>query len=104
MDQIIAYFLKNLNRHHINYSTIEKETLALILSVQHFEIYLSTGYFPVQVFTDHNPLKYLHRFRNKNQRLTRWSLFLQEYNLEIEHIKGRDNIVSDYLSRHCGST
>ena len=99
LDHPIAYFSRKLNKHQVNYSTIEKETLALVLAVQHFEIYLSVGVYPVIVFTDHNPLKYLNQFRNKNQRLTRWSLFLQEYNLEIFHIPGKDNILADSLSR-----
>lgn len=99
LDHPIAYFSKKLNKHQRNYSTIEKETLALVLAVNHFEIYISAGVFPVQVFSDHNPLKYLHRFKNKNQRLTRWSLFLQEYDLEIFHIAGKDNVLADCLSR-----
>ena len=32
--------------------------------------------------------------KNKNQMLLRWSLLLQEYNLDIRHIKGKDNIIS----------
>ncbi|KAG0717803.1 hypothetical protein GWK47_053699 [Chionoecetes opilio] len=32
-----------------------------------------------------------------NQRLLRWSLFLQPYNLTIIHIKGTDNIIADAL-------
>ena len=28
-----------------------------------------------------------------------WSLVLQEYNMEIEHIKGKENIMADALSR-----
>ena len=99
LDHPIAYFSKKLNKHQCNYSTIEKETLALVLAIQHFEIYISAGMFPVQVFTDHNPLKYLHRFKNRNQRLTRWSLFLQEYDLNISHIAGKANILADGLSR-----
>jgi hypothetical protein len=99
IDHPVAYYSKKLNKHQRNYSTIEKETLALVLAVQHFEIYISAGVFPVQVFSDHNPLKYLHRFKNKNQRLTRWSLFLQEYSLQIFHIAGKANILADGLSR-----
>ena len=51
------------------------------------------------VFSDHNPLIFIHKMKNKNQRLLRWSLLLQEYNLDIRHIKGKDNIISDALSR-----
>ena len=40
--------------------------------------------------------------KNKNQRLVRWSLALQEYNLEIQHIPGSENVVADALSRGIG--
>ena len=82
-----------------SYSTIEKETLSLILALQHFEVYLSTPVIPLTVYTDHNPLVFLNKFKNKNQRLVRWGLFLQEYNLDIKHIKGKDNLIEDELSR-----
>ena len=92
------YFSKKLNKHQKNYSTIEKETLSLMLAISHFEVYV-TGPFPVTVFTDHNPLTYLNKFKNKSQRLMRWSLLLQGYNLEFEHIPGKQNIIADGLSR-----
>ena len=47
---------------------------------------------------DHNPLSFLHNLKNKNKRLLRWSLLLQEFNLDIRHIKGKDNIIPDVLS------
>ena len=46
-----------------------------------------------------NQLTFLERFRNKNQRLFRWSLVLQPYGLKVTHIKGKDNIIVDALSR-----
>ena len=73
--------------------------LGLVLAVQQFEIYVCVGCRPVIVYTDHNPLVFLNRMRNKNRRLLNWSLLLQEYDLEIRHIKGKDNIVADCLSR-----
>ena len=54
---------------------------------------------PILVFTDHNPLTFIHKMRNKNERLTRWSLMLQEYDVIIRHIKGKDNVIADALSR-----
>ena len=54
---------------------------------------------PILVYTDLNPLVFLCKMSNKNQRLTRWSLLLQEYDLIIYHIKGKDNVIADALSR-----
>ena len=94
-----AYFSKKLLTYQRRYSTIEKEALGLILALSHFEVYISASTNPLVVYMDHNPLRFLHKFNNKNQRLTRWSLLLQEYNLDIRHIKGKDNVVPDVLSR-----
>ena len=82
----VSYFSKKLNIHQRRYSTIEKECLGLVSAVQHFDVYLSNSS-EVTVFTDHNPLTFLKRSRNKNQRLFRWSLFLQPYGLTVVHTK-----------------
>lgn len=95
----ICYFSKKLNSAQRNYSVVEKELLALILSLQYFGVYVQSAPGPIIVFTDHHPIKFLNKFRNKNQRLTRWSLLLQEYSLEIHHIQGIKNVLADCLSR-----
>ena len=99
IDHPVCYFSKRFNKHQKNYSTIEKECIALILAIQQFEVYLTSSTSPVVVFSDHNPLSFPHKLKNKNQRLLRWSLLLQEFNLDIRHIKGKDNIIPDTLSR-----
>ncbi|XP_058490332.1 putative nuclease HARBI1 [Solea solea] len=40
---------------------------------------------------------------NHNQRLMRWALLAQGYNLEIKQKKGTDNVVADALSRATGN-
>lgn len=55
--------------------------------------------FPVIVYTDHNPLVFLNKMYNHNQRLLRWALMVQPYNLEICHKRGSENVVVDALSR-----
>ena len=97
----ISYFCRKFDKHQRNYSTSEKETLALILALQHFDFYLSAAIFPIQVYTDHNPLVFLSRMKSKNQCLLRWSLAVQAYDLKITHIHGKDNVVADALSRGC---
>ena len=97
-DHPVSYFSKKLTKSPRNYSTIEKECLSIILALQHFEVYLSSWYSPILVYSDHNPLVFLHKLKTKNQRLLRWSLMLQRYDL-ITHVKGKDNLVADCLSR-----
>ena len=99
VDHPVCYFSRKFNNCQRNYSTIEKECLSLILALQHFEVYVTASNLPIVVFTDHNPLTFLHKLKGKNQRLLRWSLMLQEFNLDIKHIKGKDNLIADCLSR-----
>ena len=99
VDHPISYFSKKLDKHQRNYSTVEKECLALLLALQHYDVYLNPTLHPVLVLTDHNPLTFINKMKNKNQRLVRWSLILQGYNLDIKHIKGKDNVIADALSR-----
>lgn len=84
----IAYHSSKFNSHQLNYSTIEKELLAIIQAIQKFECYLQPGSQPLHIYTDHNPLTFLQRNKFANQRLLRWSLLLQPYNITLHHIKG----------------
>jgi hypothetical protein len=69
VDHPICYFSRKFNKHQRNYSTIEttsfpgllKEYLALVLALQHFEVYVSSTSVPLEVFSDHNPLVFLQR-------------------------------------------
>ena len=99
VDHPVCNLLKKFKKHQRNYSTIEKECLFLVLALQHFEVYLASSFAPMVIFSDHNPLTSIHKMTNKNQCLLRWSLMLQELNLDIRHIKGKDNIIPDTLSR-----
>jgi hypothetical protein len=99
LDHPVSYFSKKFDSHQLNYSTIEKETLAMILALKHFQIYLKSTTQQVVVFTDHNPLTFIHRMKGSNQRVLRWSLLLQEYPITIRHISGKSNVIPDALSR-----
>ena len=94
----IAYYSKKFSRPQQAYATIEKELLAIVDSLKHFAYYVQNG-LPIEVYTDHNPLVFLRKMKNDNQRLLRWSLALSEYPLVIKHIPGKENVVADCLSR-----
>ena len=96
-DHPIAYFSRKLLPREKAYSTVEKECLAIVLAVRHFQPYLLGKPFMVQ--TDHRALQWLNTFRESNSRLTRWSLALQPYTFTIQHRKGQSNANADTLSR-----
>jgi hypothetical protein len=92
-----CYYSKKLNQHQSKYSVIERECFGLLLAVRAFSVYFNGN--PIKVLTDHNPLKYLKQMSNHNRKLLRWSLELQQFNLIIEHLPGKQNILPDILSR-----
>ena len=93
----ISYASKKLTEMERRYSVIERECLAVIWAVKKFNTYLYGREFILQ--TDHQPLVYLNRARYDNDRIMRWALFLQNYQLKIESIKGKENNGADFLSR-----
>lgn len=93
----IAFYSRTLNSAEKNYSTIEKELLAILDSVKHFRPYLFGRKFTVE--TDHNPLVWLYKIKEPNSRLIRWKLKLEEFDFTIVYKKGKENYVADALSR-----
>lgn len=72
--------------------------MALALALQHFDVYLNTTQCSILVFTDHNPLTFIPKMKNHNQHLLEWELLLQEYHLNMQHIRGKEkNVVVDAL-------
>ena len=96
-DRPIAFFSRKLLPREQRYSTVEKECLTIKLAVEAFKVYLLGKEFIIQ--TDHRSLVWLDRIKEKNRRLTRWSLALQPYKYKIEHRAGKANGNADALSR-----
>lgn len=96
----VCYVSRTLNKHEKKYSVTDKEFLAIVYSVTYFRPYLYGRKF--KIVTDHAPIKYLNsKYKGKefSQRNQRWILKLQEYNFDIEYLKGKENTVADFLSR-----
>ena len=96
-DKPVAYFSKKLLTREENYSTVEKECLAIKLATQAVRVYLLGRPFVVQ--TDHRALEWLDRVKENNSRLSRWSLAMQPFQFTVEYRPGRGNANADSLSR-----
>lgn len=96
-DKPIAYASRTLNSSEMNYSTIEKELLAIVWATKYFRPYLFGRKF--KIITDHKPLQWVMSLKEPNSRLTRWRLKLSEYDFTVEYKQGKRNCNADALSR-----
>lgn len=93
----VCYASRTLNEHEVNYSTIEKELLAIVWATKYFRPYLFGRKFLIE--TDHKPLTWLFSIKEPNSKLVRWRLKLSEFDYEIKYKKGTKNGNADALSR-----
>ena len=94
----IAYTSRTLNESETNYSTTQKEMLAILFSVETFRPYLYGRKFTLE--TDHQPLTWLYSFNKPNSKIVRWRLRLNEYDFRVVYKKGISNLNADALSRN----
>ena len=87
-DHPVAYFSRKVLPREERYSTVEKECLAVKLSIQAFRVYLHVLGKPFVVQTDHRALQWLDRVKESNAQLTRWSLSIQPYQFELAYRPG----------------
>ena len=78
---VIYYSSRTLNDAQLNYTTTEKEFLAVVFALEKFRPYLLGS--KTIIFTDHSALRYLMMKKDAKARLIHWILLLQEFNLEI---------------------
>ena len=97
LEHPVAYASRKLQPREEKLSTTEKECLAIVWAVELFRYYLFGRKFRLQ--TDHNPLVWLNKVRDKNRKLLRWSITLQEYDMVVEHRSGKNSCNVDALSR-----
>ena len=97
-EMLIAAVSKTFTSTERNYSIYKKEALALLYTLRAMDFYLRFAP-KLIILIDSKALTFLRLAKDSSDILLRFSLEISKYEAEIHHIPGKDNEVSDYLSR-----
>ena len=93
----IGYWSRTLSSAERNYTTTERECLAIVWSILMLRPYLDGSEFTIR--TDHDSLKWLLNLSDASGRLQRWRLRLQEFTYDIQYRPGAQHKAADAVSR-----
>lgn len=96
-DLPICFISRSFQKGELNKAIIEKELLAIHFAITYLRPYLYGTKFLVK--SDHRPLVFLFNMKDPASKLTRIRLDLCEFDFEIIHINGKENVAADALSR-----
>jgi transposase InsO family protein len=91
----IAFMSRMLSERERDWTTIQKECYAIVYSFHKFYYLIRDRKFTLQ--TDHKNLVYMDT--DTDGKVMRWKMTIQEFDCDVEHIPGKDNVVADGFSR-----
>jgi len=94
---LLAFASRLVKGPEANYSITELEMLAIVWSLSKWRNLLLGLKFLIR--TDHRALTFFKMCRPPTERISRWIAYLQQFDYDIEHVKGTENIFPDFLSR-----
>ena len=95
----VGYYSATLNESQKNYDIYELELLAITECLKHWRPYLAGSPHKIIVHTDHANLTYWRQLQKISRRIARQVLELEEYNIKLQHVPGKNNGQADALSR-----
>ncbi|XP_071924833.1 uncharacterized protein [Coffea arabica] len=93
----VAYFSEKLNGAALNYSTYDKELMALVRALRTWQHCLRPREFVLH--TDHESFKHIKSQAKLSKRHARWITFIDSFIFVIKYKTGKTNVVADALSR-----
>jgi hypothetical protein len=91
----IAFFSRKLTSSQRNYSTIEKELLSSVETLEEYRSLLKGA--EIRIHTDHKNLTFK---TLRSERVRNWRTSIEEFSPDFIYKPGKEQIVADFLSRH----
>ena len=90
----VAFYSRKLNKAQRNYTTTERELLAIVETLKEYRNILLGQ--RIKVYTDHKNLTHVNF---NTQRVIRWRMVIEDFAPELIYIPGPNNVVADAISR-----
>ncbi|KAJ3500263.1 hypothetical protein NMY22_g19316 [Coprinellus aureogranulatus] len=97
----VAFYSRKFSPAEINYDIHDKELLAIVDSFRDMRAWLMGTAQPIAVICDHKNLEYFMTSHVLNRRQARWSMFLSEFDFQLDWSPGTKN-PADAPSRQQG--
>jgi len=98
-ERTIPFYSRQMLPAEQRYDIHNKELLAIKTALEHWRVYLEGSKYSIIVKSDHRNLIYFLTIKKLTRRQARWAEELSKFDFKIEHVKGRENIIPDILSR-----
>jgi transposase InsO family protein len=100
----VAFLSKTFTDTERRYEIYDRELLGIVRALKEWRHYIQGSGHMTLIHTDHRNLTYFQKAQKLSDRQARWSLFLSEFDIKLQHLPGNKMILSDALSRrpdHC---
>jgi hypothetical protein len=100
----VAFLSKTFTDTEQRYKIYDRELLGIVRALKEWRHYIQGLGHMTLIHTDHRNLTYFRKAQKLSDRQARWSLFLSEFDIKLQHLPGNKMILSDALSRrpdHC---
>ena len=94
-----GYLSQSLDTAQQNYEIYDRKLLEIVCALEEWRHYLEGNPFSVHVLSDHKNIEYFCTAQKLNRRQAQWSLFLSQFDLQLQHVSGTKMVQSDILSR-----
>jgi hypothetical protein len=91
----VGYSSKSYNDAEKNYTTYDKELLAIMRALDEWRSLLIGTCQPFEIHTDHRNLTYFRDPQKLTSRQANWTTKLQDFDFVIKHITGTSNVSAD---------
>jgi RNase H-like domain found in reverse transcriptase len=101
---LVAFLSKTFTDMEQQYEIYDRDLLGIVQALKEWQHYIQESGHTTLVHTDHRNLTYFRKAQKLSDQQARWSLFISEFDIKLQHLPGNKMVLSNALSKrldHC---